>query len=156
MIGNGILNDDTDIKGLFDYLWSHALISDETHLGLQKYCLTNSSSKECSDFSNAMDTEIGDNIDPYNIYGPLCLDSNSSSTEIKNKKIYGYYPCGSHYVRKYLNLPKVQEALHANTTKLPFPWSTCSPVITQWIDSPPSMIPIYKRLIASRLQILMF
>ncbi|CAH9124310.1 unnamed protein product [Cuscuta epithymum] len=157
MIGNGVLNVDTDNKGFVDYLWSHALISDETHLGLQKYCLTNSSSKQCSDFSNAMNTEIGsDNIDPYNIYGPLCLDSNSPSTEIKNKKIYGYYPCGSDYVRKYLNLPKVQEALHANTTKLPFPWSICSPVITKWIDSPPTMIPIYKRLIASRLQILIF
>lgn len=28
--------------------------------------------------------------------------------------------------RFYFNLPEVQKALHANRTKLPYPWSMCS------------------------------
>ncbi|CAN4112237.1 unnamed protein product [Withania somnifera] len=105
IIGNGIMNAETDEKGQMDYLWSHALISDETHLGLQ---------------------QIFGKIDPYNIYGPLCsLDhsNSSSSTSTRVLKKNGYDPCGQHYVSQYLNLPHVQKALHAN---LPNPWDSCS------------------------------
>ncbi|THF94895.1 hypothetical protein TEA_021471 [Camellia sinensis var. sinensis] len=37
-----------------------------------------------------------------------------------------YDPCESDYVNAYLNLPQVQEALHANRTKLPYTWQLCS------------------------------
>lgn len=31
------MNDEMDNKGRNDYVWTHALISDETYNGLQKY-----------------------------------------------------------------------------------------------------------------------
>ncbi|CAN4107678.1 unnamed protein product [Withania somnifera] len=153
MIGNGIMNAETDEKGQLDYLWSHALISDETHLGLQQNCKSETETKTCEHLQSTAQTEFG-NIDPYNIYSPLCsLDaSKSPSTRVIKKN--GYDPCGQHYVRNYLNLPQVQKALHANLTNLPNPWDSCSDL--DWKDSPSSMFPIYNRLIASGLRILLY
>jgi len=37
----------------------------------------------------------------------------------------GYDPCASDYTEVYLNRPEVQEALHANVTKIPYPWTHC-------------------------------
>ncbi|KAK6136841.1 hypothetical protein DH2020_029436 [Rehmannia glutinosa] len=37
MIGNGLLNDETDTRGISDFLWSHALISDEAYHGYAQY-----------------------------------------------------------------------------------------------------------------------
>ncbi|KAK4378416.1 hypothetical protein RND71_000278 [Anisodus tanguticus] len=159
MIGNGIMNDETDNKGQLDFLWSHALISDETHLGLQQHCQSESKSetesKTCQALESSVQTELG-NIDIYNIYGPLCSmdDSKSTSSGVQGLKKNGYDPCGEYYVRNYLNLPHVQKALHANLTNLPKPWDGCSNL--DWKDSPSSMFPIYRRLIASGLRILLF
>lgn len=114
------MNDDTDVRGGYDYLWSHALISDETHRGLIEHCVVNFSIK-CEHFERAAGMEIG-SIDFYNIYGPLCLDSESSR---KVKRRLGFDPCEEDYVYSYLNLPKVQKALHANNTKLPYTWEVC-------------------------------
>lgn len=152
MIGNGIMNAETDEKGQLDYLWSHALISDETHLGLQQNCKSETETQTCEHLQSTAQTEFG-NIDPYNIYGPLCPldDSKSSSRRVLKKN--GYDPCGQHYVRNYLNLPQVHKALHANTN-LPNPWESCSDL--DWKDSPSSMFPIYNRLLASGLRILLY
>lgn len=85
-IGNAVINDDTDSKGMYAYFASHALISDETWYKIQKYCNFSSESSEdsdeCTDATNEADT-IVDSIDIYNIYAPLC--SNTSITD-KPKK----------------------------------------------------------------------
>ncbi|KAM7474906.1 hypothetical protein LguiB_022149 [Lonicera macranthoides] len=154
MVGNGIMNDETDIRGSIDFFWSHALISDETHTGLLKHCIGSTmSSQDCEDFEITMAKEIGE-IDFYSIYTPTCLHSSNSSKTTNSRG--GYDPCEEKYVRKYLNLPQVQQALHANRTKLPYTWEVCSRVITDWKDSPSSMFPIYKKLISSGLRIFLF
>uniref|UniRef100_A0A5B7C9Z1 Putative serine carboxypeptidase-like 23 n=1 Tax=Davidia involucrata TaxID=16924 RepID=A0A5B7C9Z1_DAVIN len=157
MIGNGIMNDVTDVRGMHDYVWSHALISDETYRGLIEHC-KNSSSPKCDDFGNRIGREAGQ-IDFYNIYSPLCLPASSSnSSSWKQLKRYGgrYDPCEEDYVYMYLNLPQVHEALHANTTKLPYHWEFCSNLINSWKDSPSTMFPVYRRLIALGLRILLY
>ncbi|CAL5333694.1 unnamed protein product [Camellia sinensis] len=129
MIGNGIMNDETDARGTYDYIWSHALISDETHSGLMHHCMSSSNyTPQCEDYAQKMNSEIG-NIDYYNIYAPLCLDiitSNSSKKNSKRNRGGRHDPCEEAYVQRYLNLPQVQKALHANTTQLPYTWETCS------------------------------
>lgn len=74
-IGNGLLNDETDIWGSLDNFWSHNLNSDETFYGLKANCNFSSLdvTQECIKLYNKAWTEIGD-IDIYNIYAPLCLD----------------------------------------------------------------------------------
>jgi serine carboxypeptidase-like clade 2 len=75
-IGNAVINDETDQKGMFDYLASHAIISDQSQYQIQKYCdfspnASSTVSRECiSAFIDAQ--EDLDYINIYNIYAPLC------------------------------------------------------------------------------------
>lgn len=71
-IGNAVINEDTDSSGLYDYLASHAIISDEAAY-LNKAC--DSSSKIGRNQCDAAELELEKNIeyiDLYNIYAPLC------------------------------------------------------------------------------------
>ena len=40
-------------------------------------------------------------------------------------QILSFDPCTDNYVHAYLNRPEVQEALHANVTKLGYGWEPC-------------------------------
>ncbi|KAI8554442.1 hypothetical protein RHMOL_Rhmol05G0099200 [Rhododendron molle] len=155
-IGNGIMNDPTDEKGSIDYLWNHALISDETYRGLLDHCWKSKNTKICEDYEGRVEMEVG-NIDFYNIYSAVC-SHNSSNSSARKKAIGfgGYDPCEGDYVHMYLNLPQVQHAFHANITKLSYTWELCSEVIRSWKDSPSTMFPIYRRLIAAGLRILLY
>jgi hypothetical protein len=55
-------------------------------------------------------------------------------------QILNFDPCSDYYVYAYLNLPAVQEAMHANVTKLTHDWEPCSDVLTTWLDSPSTII----------------
>ncbi|KAH7867261.1 hypothetical protein Vadar_031031 [Vaccinium darrowii] len=126
LVGNGIMNDPTDLKGCFDYLWNHALISDQTYHGLLDHCLKSKISKMCEDYEGRVETEVG-NIDFYNIYSAVCPHNSSNSSARRQARGFGGYdPCEGDYVHMYLNLPQVQQAFHANITKLPYTWELCS------------------------------
>ncbi|KAL2491643.1 Serine carboxypeptidase-like 40 [Abeliophyllum distichum] len=158
IIGNAVINDDTDTKGMYDYFESHALISDGTLNKIQKYCnfSTDSSqeSDECIGASNEADTDVN-SIDIYNIYAPLC--SNTSLTDKPKKaSIVNMDPCSDYYVYAYLNRPDVQEALHANVTKLDHDWEPCSDVIKVWGDSPSTIIPLIREFLANGIRVWIF
>lgn len=69
----------------------------------------------------------------------------------------GYDPCSEKYSTMYYNLPEVQKALHANVTGIPYAWTSCSdPLYEYWKDSPRSMLPIYRELIAAGIRIWVF
>ncbi|GKA21579.1 putative serine carboxypeptidase-like protein 23 [Tanacetum coccineum] len=157
MIGNGVMNDDTDDKGFTDYLWSHALISDELYKNIAQHCGYANNSDYCTNLEDEVGEEIGD-IDFYNIYGPTCnpLPEGLTVRKRRNRRSGGMDPCEGEYVENYLNLPQVQKAFHANVTKLSHRWETCSKLIVHWKDSPTTMFPIYKRLIALGLRILLY
>eukprot|EP01018_Ginkgo_biloba_P005861 Gb_10864 [translate_table: standard] len=181
MVGNGIMNSETDNKGSDDYLWTHALISDDTYNGMQMYCnysIGTSNSVECNEYQDISQQEVG-NIDPYNIYAPLCSATSTSSGQKTLRSDTGprqsapeYDPCSENYVSTYLNTQQVQEALHANVTALSYPWegcSTCDIIMSnlvldpnsslingKWNDSPRTMFPIYNDLMAAGLQILIY
>lgn len=120
------MNDDTDNKGFNDYLWSHALISDELYRKLTQNCSKAKSSEYCDSLEEELGEEIG-NIDFYNIYGPTCMPL-PDRLMVRNKhhrRSGGLDPCEGEYVESYLNLPNVQHAFHANVTKLSHRWETC-------------------------------
>ncbi|KAI8548712.1 hypothetical protein RHMOL_Rhmol07G0295300 [Rhododendron molle] len=147
-IGNAYVDDTTTLQGTYDYYWTHALNSDETHAGITKYCdfVNGNLTSQCSEYLFQGDEELGD-IDIYDIYAPLC---NSSAPKTPSPgSVNNFDPCSDNYVRSYLNLPEVQKALHAiNTT-----WSRCSNVIGQWADSPSTVLPTIKHLIASGIRL---
>lgn len=42
-----------------------------------------------------------------------------------SKQVSTFDPCSENYIETYLNIPRVQEALHANVTGLPYPLQSC-------------------------------
>ncbi|KAL7606260.1 hypothetical protein Lser_V15G18898 [Lactuca serriola] len=140
-IGNAWLDDDTVYQGKLDYLWTHALMSDEANAGIKRYCYNVSgySQEKCYHYVSQGLSEVG-RIDIYNIYAPLCDGTTQKLESIGSVK--NFDPCSSRYVSSYLNRAKVQEALHARNTS----WSHCGDY--DWTDSPTTVLPTINQLIA--------
>ncbi|KAK3023817.1 hypothetical protein RJ639_044741 [Escallonia herrerae] len=158
IIGNAVINDETDERGMYDYFGSHALISDETLSQIQQHCdfspNATTQSDKCNQASNKAYIDVS-KLDIYNIYAPLCFNS---SLTIKPKKVTSMLidPCSDYYVYAYLNRPDVQMALHANVTKLDHDWEPCSDIIQNWQDSPSTVIPLLKEFMANGLRVWIF
>lgn len=92
-IGNAVINDETDLKGQYDYFASHALISDETLVQIHKYCdlLPNATeqSDKCIKASNEVDIDTSV-LDIYNIYASLCFNTNLT-TKPKTTSVSNFF-----------------------------------------------------------------
>ncbi|XVF44554.1 hypothetical protein PTKIN_Ptkin02bG0133900 [Pterospermum kingtungense] len=168
MIGNAAINEQTDTLGIFDYAWSHAIISDQLYDDITKECGLKESSNltaHCAQDISAF-MEAYSNIDMHSIYSPVCLYSSEitysqlvvaprllTQHDLWHKLPSGYDPCTVDYVQKYFNRKDVQTAMHANVTKLPYPYTTCSAIIKDWNDSPASMLPTIQKLLDAGLRI---
>uniref|UniRef100_A0A2N9IMS5 Carboxypeptidase n=1 Tax=Fagus sylvatica TaxID=28930 RepID=A0A2N9IMS5_FAGSY len=159
-----------DNLGTVTYWWSHAMISDKTYKQLINTCdfRRQKESNECESlYSYAMDQEFG-NIDQYNIYAPPCNNSDGSTATRQTmrlphrphrifRQLSGYDPCTEKYAEIYYNRPDVQKALHANITKIPYKWTSCSEVLNRnWNDTAISILPIYREMIGGGLRIWVF
>ncbi|KAI3941613.1 hypothetical protein MKX01_018203 [Papaver californicum] len=170
IIGNALLDDATDQKGMIDYAWDHAVISDRVYNDIKKTCNFSQSpvSNECDTNLNKY-FDVYDLIDMYSLYAPSCVNGTSTKRQLRkidgiapqafakyagwHKRPAGYDPCLSSYSTVYFNRPDVQKALHANVTKIPYPWTHCSDNITFWNDSPASILPVIKKLVQGGLRI---
>ncbi|KAJ0978228.1 hypothetical protein J5N97_013702 [Dioscorea zingiberensis] len=162
MVGNAVTDDYHDFVGTFEYWWTHGLISDDTYKELKVTCDLESSEHPSVDCVKVLDTanvEFG-NIDPYSIYTRTCNLSSSLKHNVRGHYPWmsrAYDPCTDRYAKVYYNLPEVQKALHANVTGMKYAWDTCSNIVgAYWADSPRSMLPIYRELIAAGLRIWVF
>ncbi|GKA52218.1 putative serine carboxypeptidase-like protein 23 [Tanacetum coccineum] len=156
MIGNGLLEDVNDTIGIIDFVWINSLVSDETRQEYLKACSGGGfyQTYECTLALHKTRAEIG-NVNTLNINEPLCIDP-SSPVNVSTSGGTSVDVCDLFYVMEYLNLPQVQEALHANRTKLPYAWSPCYSAQHRWHDTPLNMFPIYMRLIEHNLSILLY
>ncbi|XP_043707224.1 serine carboxypeptidase-like 25 [Telopea speciosissima] len=167
MVGNAAIDYYYDTIGKADYYLSHAIISDETHRQILNKCdfhQHNGESKECKSISDYTEKEIG-NIDTYNIYAPTCSNSNGTNSTRRNldlshgplsifRRLSGYDPCRKQYAEIYYNRPDVQQALHANTTKISYHWTACRLIKSiNYTEKAHSILPIYKEMIAGGLRI---
>ncbi|XP_057975383.1 serine carboxypeptidase 1-like [Malania oleifera] len=120
-IGNPWVDDSLCTAGMYDFFWTHGLVSDETNAGIHKYCdfKTGNISSQCSEYTTLGDYEMG-NIDIYNIYAPVC--TTASSSKRATGSVNNLDPCSDNYVHAYLNQTQVQKALHAKATN----WEGCS------------------------------
>ncbi|XP_057512805.1 serine carboxypeptidase-like 40 [Actinidia eriantha] len=159
IIGNALINDDTDAVGIYDYFASHALISEKSLYQIKKYCNVSVygptlSSDECMAVANEVDKDL-ENIDIFNIYAPLCHNTNLTQKP-KKGSLLDFDPCSYIYVHAYMNIPEVQKALHANVTKLSYDWESCSPVIQDWEDSPSTILPLLQEFMENGLRVWIF
>ncbi|XP_042501941.1 serine carboxypeptidase-like 35 [Macadamia integrifolia] len=167
MIGNAVINDETDQLGFIEYAWSHTIISDQLYHNILKECdfKSNTATSLCNAYIRSFLQAYSD-IDIYSIYTPVCLRSSGQTTtkllagpplftkrELWYKLPMGYDPCTELYTETYFNRQDVQRALHANVTKLSYPYTTCSNVISKWNDSPNTVLPIIKKLLGAGLRI---
>ncbi|KAL6903466.1 hypothetical protein ACP4OV_004279 [Aristida adscensionis] len=181
LIGNAVLNDATDQLGMVEYAWSHAIISDELYSAVRRECDSFKEEADGGRPSNSCSPAVRaflrayDDIDIYSIYTPTCLSPSSSAAAGPRRPLplvaaprlfskheawrrmqrvpAGYDPCTEAYVKAYFNRGDVQRALHANRTGLPYPYSPCSEVIRKWDDSPTTMLPVLKKLMAAGLRV---
>ncbi|KGN45085.1 serine carboxypeptidase-like 34 [Cucumis sativus] len=172
IIGNALLDDETDQRGMIDYAWDHAVISDKLYKEIKTNCnFSNPAPSNSCDASLDKYFAVYDIIDMYSLYTPMCVEKNTSGGRKPrrfaingvapqnggwHRRPIGYDPCSSDYTEMYLNRPDVQKALHANVTKIPYPWTHCSDNITFWKDAPSSILPIIKKLVAGGLRIWVF
>ncbi|KAJ4710457.1 Carboxypeptidase [Melia azedarach] len=177
MIGNALLDDETDQRGMIDYAWDHAVISDGLYFEIKRKC--NFSVEHIAQISDpcgdALDRyfAVYKIIDMYSLYTPFCVNSNLTTKTTRKlpiirgniaprlfstfdgwrKKPAGYDPCASDYTEVYLNRADVQKALHANITGISYPWTHCSNHISFWNDAPSSILPTIRKLKAGGLRI---
>ncbi|KAK4379734.1 hypothetical protein RND71_001596 [Anisodus tanguticus] len=157
IIGNAVINEWTDFIGNYEYFASHALISDETYLDIHKYCYTDDTYNKPKCYSSL---EVADNntynLDIYNIYFPLCHDGNLTKYP-RISSALEFDPCSDHYVHAYMNRRDVQNALHANVTKIQYDWEACSdPLFENWKDNAPTVIPLLKESLARGVRVWVF
>ncbi|KAF9624052.1 hypothetical protein IFM89_007750 [Coptis chinensis] len=169
MIGNAVINEDTDQTGFVEYAWSHAIISDQLYHTILKECdfKRENQTTTCGLLIRGFLQAYSD-IDIYSIYSPVCLTSEerrrSPSKLVTAPRAFtqhdlwhtlpsGYDPCTEDYTIKYFNRQDVQKALHANVTQLKYPYSSCSNVIRKWLDSAETTLPIIQKLLNAGLRI---
>ncbi|OIT36033.1 serine carboxypeptidase-like 40 [Nicotiana attenuata] len=156
IIGNAVINEDTDNVGMYEYFASHALISDQTFLDIQKYCYSDFYNEEKCNKAGAVSDNNTDNLDIYNIYFPLCHDGNLTKYP-KFPSTLQFDPCSDNYIYAYLNRRDVQEALHANVTNISYDWEACSdPLFYNWKDSPLTIIPLLEESLANGVRVWIF
>ncbi|KAL0690822.1 hypothetical protein Bca4012_090501 [Brassica carinata] len=168
-VGNPLTDDEYDNKGILEYAWSHAVISDNLYDTAKRNCDFKSSnwSEPCNVAMNTMFQKYKE-IDIYNIYAPKCTTSNSSAASflgVFNKSpamkdwfkrvrwFEGYDPCYSDYAEKYFNRVDVRTSLHASTRDVSR-WKVCNDSILQTYQfTVSSMLPTYSKLIKAGLKI---
>ncbi|XP_052194323.1 serine carboxypeptidase II-3-like [Diospyros lotus] len=146
-MGNPNIDFETTYTGIFDFFWSHALISDEIHeriVSNSNFSSQGSVSDTCNDYvSEAFEAKA--NVFFFDIYIPLCSPLASNSPLLSS-----FHPCSGYYIILYLNIPEVQKYLHANVTGLPGPWDSCSSyIISHWNDMPLTVLPPIQKLMNS-------
>ncbi|KAI6692889.1 hypothetical protein NL676_020599 [Syzygium grande] len=177
IVGNPETNDYYDYKGLLEYAWSHAVISDQLYDKCKQVCdfkVPNWSS-ECNEAMNVVFAAYLQEIDIYNIYAPICLLNSSSTSSsvshtsgsrfesltkvndygLRRMRIPGGYdPCSSRYAEMYFNRQDVQSSLHVRAVNSNFKWKVCNnSMLNTYKFTVFSVLPIYTKLIKGGLKI---
>ncbi|XP_028095935.1 serine carboxypeptidase-like 40 [Camellia sinensis] len=99
-------------------------------------------------------------VDPVGSAGGLLCIWDPSVFQLSGccctRRSFSFADQKKNYVYAYLNRADVQEALHANVTKLSYDWEPCSRVIRRWEDSPSTIIPLLQELMANGLRVWVF
>lgn len=145
------------------------MISDEIGLKIMNECAFNdytyasphNVTDSCNDAISQANSIIGDYINNYDVILDVCYPS-IVNQELRLRKMatkisVGVDVCMTYERRFYFNLPEVQKALHANRTKLPYPWSMCSDVLNYSdTDGNIDILPILKKIIQNHIPVWVF
>ncbi|XP_043720618.1 serine carboxypeptidase-like 42 [Telopea speciosissima] len=159
-IGNPLLRLDRDIPSVYEFIWSHGMISDEIGLTIMNECdfddytypSPHNETVSCNAAISKANKVVGDYVNGYDVIVDVCYPS-IVQQELRLRKMatkmsVGVDVCMTYERKFYFNLPQVQKALHANRTKLPYEWSMCSNVLNySETDGNINILPLLKRII---------
>jgi serine carboxypeptidase-like clade 2 len=82
---------DRDTQAIYEYFWSHGMISDEIGLAIMNYCNYNATdrdnlTKSCKDAMLDAQDIVGDYIDSYDVILDVCYPS-IAEQELRLKKM---------------------------------------------------------------------
>lgn len=87
-IGNAYLDVEINEETTYEYMWSHALISNKVYAEIKKKCNFSASDSNCAIATSKAETG---SIDRYNIYAPICAGyRNKSYAGVRIRLIYYY------------------------------------------------------------------
>ena len=105
-------------------------------------------------------------MDPFYLYGDICLIDNVQSKNLphmKHKKKYYHRgqamhrgvitPCVDVDTQKYLNSPAVLKSIHIDDQ---IQWSSCSDSVSNRYFSSPTVLPIYPAILSSGVKSLIY
>ncbi|KAJ1418675.1 Serine carboxypeptidase, histidine active site [Sesbania bispinosa] len=147
-VGNPETEDYYDYKGLLEYAWSHAVISDQQYDKAKQVCDFKQMewSNECNQAMNEVFQDYSE-IDIYNIYAPSCHLNSTSSVALDSESN------GPESLTKI----DVQSSFHVNTKRgnnTNLTWKVCNDSILRTYNfSVFSVLPIYTKLIKGGLKI---
>ncbi|CAM0146383.1 unnamed protein product [Urochloa decumbens] len=168
-IGNPLLKLDRDIASMYEYFWSHGMISDEVGLAITNACdfedytfrSPHNESQSCNDAIAEANKVVGDYVNNYDVLLDVCYPS-IVMQELRLRKYVtkismGVDVCMSVERYFYFNLPEAQQALHANRTRLPYKWSMCSPVLNYSdTDVNINILPLLQRIVEHNIPVWVF
>ncbi|CAE6075925.1 unnamed protein product [Arabidopsis arenosa] len=161
LIGNPGLDALTEHENENEFMLSHGLVTQKDIEEYNKVCHGDSfNMEECTKIMVAkFDYTDSKVLNIYNIYALVCQNSTLSSKPKKRTTIMEVDPCSGNYVKAYLNRENVQEAMHANTTKLPYEWNSCNDDLNLlWTetDKDVSMTPILHELMGKGVRVMIY
>ncbi|KAI7992875.1 Serine carboxypeptidase-like 45 [Camellia lanceoleosa] len=129
IIGNPLLEFNTDFNSRAEYLWSHGLISDATY-ELFTNSQTDTLTPICSGVNNQVSREISKFIDKYDVTLDVCSSSVGSQAQVLNQlqDTKNIDVCVEDETVTYLNREDVQKAFHARLVGVTA-WSVYSTVL---------------------------
>ncbi|KAM0939186.1 putative carboxypeptidase D [Dioscorea sansibarensis] len=142
MVGNALTDDYHDHFGVFDFMWSAGLISNQTYKNLNVLCYFQSfihSSSECEKILQVAYEEFG-NIDPYCIF----TSSYTANAVFSKNKLLKRLQLLGRLNENYD--PALWNVRLFILTRLTFRKHFIDTINENWKDSPSSMLPIYHGL----------
>ncbi|GAY39852.1 hypothetical protein CUMW_047580 [Citrus unshiu] len=168
-IGNPLLRLDQDVPAIYEFFWSHGMISDEIGLTIMSDCdfddyvsgTSHNMTNSCIEAITEANKIVGDYINNYDVILDVCypaiVEQELRLRKMATKMSVGVDVCMTLERFFYLNLPEVQKALHANRTNLPYGWSMCSGVLNYSdTDSNINILPVLKRIIQNGIPVWVF
>jgi len=83
-MGNAVINDITDLKGIYDYALGHAIISKEVYDGITRDCdLSKERQTRNCTVNIAKFLKAYSDIDIFSIFSPICLKDSERPASTK-------------------------------------------------------------------------
>ncbi|KAM7484837.1 hypothetical protein LguiA_000846 [Lonicera macranthoides] len=180
MIGNALMDDETDQTGMIDYAWDHAVISDRVYHDVKSQCNFSDEhqSKDCDKALNEY-FDVYEIIDMYSLYSPSCVSNFSHTRQLPMIKgsapnagsVYAdigwehlrrsiLFSCGIRisYDMWFNCLYKLcrRDGTRSQQGMIPAHSTIQSDNITKWNDAPASVLPIIKKLVAGGIRVWVF